>query len=598
MQAVERIPSPPPRWAIPGAAALLVGAGVAAYANSFSGAFVFDDFPSIVDNPSIRHLWPPAGWLHPPGYAATVENRIVLNLSFALNYAFSGGEARGYHLVNLIIHLGAALTVFGLVRRTVVRLGRTEMAGTGFALVVSLIWELHPLQTESVTYLVQRAESLAGLFQLLTLYGFVRAEGTRGPVAQRWRLLSVGACLAGMGAKETMVTAPVIVLAYDACFCAGSVGAALRRQPRYYLGLAAAWIPLAILLRHGGRTTVFGGQEGVTLGQYWLTQPGAIVHYLRLAVWPHPQVLDYGAIWVRSVREVVGPAGILLLVGGATALAWVRMARTHRREGRALGFLGLCFLAWLAVTTVAPSPRQTLAEHRMYLALLPVVTVLAWGGAAVLGRFRRGRGAGALAAGLVLSACGWTTWQRNRDYASELTLFAHDAAAEPNNPQALANFGGACAAAGRLLQAESMLTEALRLRPEFPVAQLNLAGVEGRFGRKAEAEAHYRRAIAGSPDSALMRLGLFEFLVHQGRVDEAMRGVEPWLKARPGHRVAFDQEARDACARGQFDVAEALGRVLVASYPLDPELRHHLDLIEAAAAAASRPQRSAGGLRL
>ncbi len=582
------------RWVQRGAIALILAAGIAAYANSFSGTFVFDDFGSVVDNPSIRRLGSLA-WLHPPGYGATVEARPFLNLTFAVNHAISGDDVWGYHFGNLIIHLAAAVTVFGLVRRSALRRRRAgagaagipdepgPIPAAGFALAVALIWELHPLQTESVTYMAQRAESLAGLLQLLALYGFVRADEVRETESRRWQVLSVGACLIGMAAKETTITAPVIVLAYDAVFSAGSAAAALRRRPLYYGALAACWIPLALLVLHGTRKVVFGPHGGVALGQYWLTQPAAIVHYLRLTFWPHPLVLDYGALWVSSVRAVVGPASLVLLLGTATVLAWLRGKRTHGTAWSVCGFLGFCFFGWLALTSLVPGPRQTLAEHRMYLALLPVVLLACWGMALVLSRFRRGRAIGLAAALIAAGLGGWATWQRNKDYTWELTLFAHDAAVQPDNPQALANYGLACEQTGDWHRAEAALQQSLRLRPNSPKAEFDLGSVEAHFGRWAEAEQHLRHAIAAEPDNAYMRIGLFEFLLVKGRRDQAMKELGPWITQHEEGRRAFDHEARTACVRGRADMAVAFGQALVELFPQDAELRNHLGISEAAA---------------
>jgi hypothetical protein len=168
------------------AAALLTGASVFAYANTFQVPFLFDDMPSIVENPTIRHLWPPGQALSPPSEGGvTVSGRPVLNLSLAVNYAISGLDLWSYHALNLAIHLLAGLTLFGVVRRTLRTLrGRSPLAGDGsespasgllhsdsdlVAFVVAALWLLHPLQTESVTYIIQRAESLMGLFFLFTL---------------------------------------------------------------------------------------------------------------------------------------------------------------------------------------------------------------------------------------------------------------------------------------------------------------------------------------------------------------------------------------------------------------------------------------------
>ncbi|MCE0497832.1 MAG: hypothetical protein LV481_07805, partial [Methylacidiphilales bacterium] len=174
---------------------ILVLAALGAYANSFSGPFLFDDLSAIRGNPGIRHLWPPWAPLLPPG-ELTVGGRPILNLSFALNYAVSGFNVWSYHALNLLIHILAGLILLGVVRRTLLQPVLREKFGADawpLALAVALLWTLHPLQTEAVTYLSQRAESLMGLFYLLTLYAFIR---TIGPSSDRgdWPVICVGAC--------------------------------------------------------------------------------------------------------------------------------------------------------------------------------------------------------------------------------------------------------------------------------------------------------------------------------------------------------------------------------------------------------------------
>src|SRR5262249_35171718 len=142
---------------------------------------------------------------------ATTAGRPVLNVTFALNYAWGKLDVRGYHVVNALVHLLAGLTLFGIVRRTLrsrqlrVRYGETA---TWLGGAVALLWLLHPLNTEAVTYISQRAESLMGLFYLVTIYGFVRATEENVAASKRWYGLSVVACFLGMGTKEVMMTAP------------------------------------------------------------------------------------------------------------------------------------------------------------------------------------------------------------------------------------------------------------------------------------------------------------------------------------------------------------------------------------------------------
>ena len=159
----------------------LVTLCLVAYHNSFTGPFIFDDVRSIRDNPTIRHLWPIGQCLHPPHqHGLTVEGRPLINLSLAINYALGRQKVWGYHALNLAVHILAGLTLLGVVRRTLQQprlLGCFGRAANGLALTIAILWAVHPLQTESVTYVIQRAESIMGLFYLLTLYCFIRGVG-------------------------------------------------------------------------------------------------------------------------------------------------------------------------------------------------------------------------------------------------------------------------------------------------------------------------------------------------------------------------------------------------------------------------------------
>ena len=180
------------------AVVVLAAAGVAAYWNSFAGAMVFDDLQAIRDNPSIRHLADLGAVLAPPADSPTA-GRPLVNLTLAINYAISGTDLWSYHAVNLVIHLLAALVLMGVVRRTLLTaplvktLGPVALAlGAGAALV----WMLHPVQTEAVTYLTQRSESLGGLLYLLTLYCVIRGAGA-ATASAGWYIVAVLACAAG-----------------------------------------------------------------------------------------------------------------------------------------------------------------------------------------------------------------------------------------------------------------------------------------------------------------------------------------------------------------------------------------------------------------
>ncbi|MDE3032363.1 MAG: hypothetical protein KGI56_01740, partial [Acidobacteriota bacterium] len=177
--------------------ALLALLVVLAYSNSLHSPFTYDDYNDVLENTTIRHLWPLWGILHEAGKG--FMTRPVANLTFALDYALGGPKPFWFHVTNLLIHLGAAFALLGLVCRTLMRPvfhGRfTETAPT-LALVIAGLWAIHPLDTEAVAYITQRYESLASMFMLLTLYALVRSVDS--PRQRLWEGLTVLACLGAL----------------------------------------------------------------------------------------------------------------------------------------------------------------------------------------------------------------------------------------------------------------------------------------------------------------------------------------------------------------------------------------------------------------
>src|SRR5439155_24183062 len=176
---------------------------------------------------------------------------------------------------------------------------------------VVLLWTVHPLNTEAVDYLTQRTESMMAMFFCLTLYAGIRAAASDRP--GRWESLSALSCALGMACKESMVTAPVIVVLYDRIFVFSSWKQAFGARRRLYAGLAGAWLVLAALNWSGPRSEVGGFSTGVSVWTYVLNQAVMITTYLRLVVWPRPLVVFYGwplpltlaAVWPHALAVVL-----------------------------------------------------------------------------------------------------------------------------------------------------------------------------------------------------------------------------------------------------------------------------------------------------
>lgn len=500
----------PSRGAIFGCAAVLALATLAAYHNTFSVPFLFDDTPSIFDNPSIRHLWPIWDVLTPRAdYGITVSGRPTLNLSLAICYAVSGTNVWSYHAFNLVIHVLAGLTLFGIVRRTLAfgRVERPRTAALPVALTVAMLWTLHPLQTEAVTYIIQRTESLMGLFYLLTFYCFIRAVEAPRPL--RWQVLTVVACLLGVGTKEVTATAPVLVLLYDRTFVAGSFREAWRRRRWLHLSLAATWVPLVLLVSGTGwnRGGTAGFNVGISPWAYWFTQFEAVARYLKQSIWPQPLVFEYGTFWM-GLRDAAPYALVVLPLAAATLVALWRWPVG--------GFLGAWFFAILAPTSLVPGTIQMIVEHRMYLPLAAVIALVV--GVAVA-RFGRP----ALAPFLALAlAAGVLTEQRNTVYRSDLTLWQDTVDKSPNSAIAQSSLGTAFYQRGHLREAMQHYQVSLRLNANLASIHYNIGLPLADMGHLTEAAAQFAESFRINPRfyPAHYQLGLT--LILMGRPEEAL----------------------------------------------------------------------------
>jgi len=521
---------------------LIPAAALLAYANSLSGPFIFYDLPWIEANPHIRHFWPLWNALQPP-QGAPGTGRPVVCLTLALNYAVSGLAPWSYHVANLAIHAFAALVLFGIVRRTLQGPRLHDRFGTqanGLAAAVAVCWAVHPLQTESVTYIIQRTESLMGLFLLLTLYCVIR--GHHAPRRSRWYAAAVFCCALGMGSKEGMVIAPLIVLLYARIFLAASWAELWKQRSALHAGLAATWLILISLIivnqARGGRGLI--GSPGVSSWRYAQNQFGAIAHYLHLTFWPDTLCLDYG--WqVSSLPRSWVAVGVMLAVWLVAATGWALA------NAAPVGFLGAWFFLTLAPTSSVVPIRDMVADRRMYLPLAAVVTltvIAAWNGLSTLSRRFKltPTTLGWAFFALVAGALAWRTAQRNYDYHSEIAIWTDTSRQRPQNGRAWSNLGLSYFKAGRFDSAVACLQRAIELLPTYALARAtaytNLANVRFAQGRYSESITHLSEALRLNPYNADAHNDLACALQQLGDREQAMVHFRTAIRLQPDHALA------------------------------------------------------------
>ena len=572
---------------------------VMAWAGSFGAPFVFDDIAAVRENPTLRAWWKLGEVLAPPA-GLSVSGRPVANASLAISYALSGEQPWGYHAVNLALHLATAGLLVGVVRRTLRRPGLRETFGAAadeLALAVAAVWALHPLQTATVTYVMQRTEGLVGFFAVATLYSFLRGvaveRGGRG-----WLVAGIVACALGMGSKEVMVVVPVVVFFYDRMWVAENFAAAWRARKFFYAGLGATWLVLAACLLAKGRDGSAGWDAGMSATAYALTQGEAIWRYLGLAVWPAPLVFDYGT---ELSVNFVAVAGVVALVG-ATAWAWARRPGT--------GFLGFLFFALLAPSSsFVPVATQTMAEHRMYLPLAVLVSAAVLGTYAWLGRRSLWLWAAVALAG------GVGTWVRNFDYRSERAIWADTVAKRPGNSRAHFNLGVALSAGGDEPGARAAWAATLRIEPAHVGASAKLAESLAQAGRAEESLGYFETAAQGGrsdgvflnnwgsallaagraaaawekftaaqgrlPESAEVRFNVGNVLVALGRGAEAIEAFRAAVRLRPEYGEAHYNLGVALSGAGQYAAALAEFETALRLVPADESARRNVAALRA-----------------
>jgi protein O-mannosyl-transferase len=501
------------------------------YWNGLPAPFILDDSISILTNRSIETLTLP-GPLKTPS-DTPVARRPLVNLSFAVNYAFAQHDPRSYRVGNLLIHVLAALALFGVVRRTLVVLPADAFpraTAASVAWVCALLWALHPLNSEIVDYVTQRSSGMLGLFYLLTIYCAIRsATDRRGAM---WVAAAVVCCAAGVLCKESMITAPVMVILYDRIFLFDSWNTLVSRRARLYSGLAASWLLLAVMVGSADRTSAgFGATLAsgtiVSSWDYFLNQAQMIPRYLYLSVWPRALVVDYGITGTIPLSSVAVPA--LLLALGVT-LVVVGLIRWPR-----IAFLGAWFFITLSPTSsVVPIATEVGAERRMYLPLAGLVVLVVIGVSLLA---RRTRVAGAplrVVCAMTIVCLALGTMLRNRDYRDPVRLAQTVVERWPS---------------GR--------------------AHAHLGMLYDERGRHDAALREYRKAAVLYPPGHYV-LGVA--LVENRHVDEGMAHLEAFVSLAPRHPAvtgARDLIGRVLVDRGDLAGASRQFELTIAAHPLD-----------------------------
>jgi len=510
-------------------AALLV---FSAYANTFDSPFIFDDWLHIEGNPHIRLDSLSFKALQEAAFASPLHTRPLANLSFALNYLADGYKVAGYHLVNILIHLSCGLLVFLLMTATLETRAMQHRCRELRMLpwAAALLWLAHPLQTQSVTYIIQRMNSLSALFSLLALLGFIKARLSR---TRRERcVLAAAAVLAWLlacASKEIAVSLPFFALLYDWFFIEDLRSDWLKRH--WQAGLAAIVLMLtaALILLGGTPWQIVSSTYTIrdfSLGERLLTQPRVTWFYLSLLIFPHPSRLNLDHDFAIS-HGLFDPATTFPAMVGLLAL--LLLAGFGARRCRLASFAVFWFLGNLAIESSVLG-LEMVFEHRTYLpSVFPVAAMVLIAFTMLKNSYCRA----ILFMALLFTLAFWTH-ARNEVWKDEVLLRQDCLAKSPAKPRNHAILANALERRGQFAEAAGHYRAALQLKPDNADEILyNLGNVLLNLADNTGAAENFTRALNITPDAAVIRLNLGVALERQGNLPAALEQYKELLRRNP-----------------------------------------------------------------
>ena len=545
------------RWLlVAGSLFLLFGA----YAGTWRSPFLLDDYPSVVENTSIKSGPLSKEAFAPPVWSFTA-GRPVLNWSFALNHSWTGNDPTGYRLGNLLIHAVNGALAFWVILEFLGRVGLKPEFGGRIAAGAAALWLLNPVNTVCVTYISQRAESLMALFYLTSLGCTLRASRSR--LISPW---GVGACLAfccGVLTKETIVTAPLVSALLFWFLPTRNDSPQVSRILRYLVIYAPG---LILLLTFSVDTGLFSrggfGSLGWSWGEYLMIQARGWGEYVRLAILPTRLIFDRGttAASLSQFPVWIGFAGLLGFFLSSVAFARRKMAGVPAT---------LFFVLLLPTTSFLPVIGAPIAENRLYLPLICSSAAVTFLIQSLSPRFFA-----TVLASTTLLFC-YLSYQRNLDFRSLESIWRDTITKAPLNHRAHGSLGAALLSnpetfregLQHLLEsarlepreaethyqigiahlarensalAELSLKECLRLQPSHAMAHAQLGLLMMRSGRVAESVPQLRKAVELRPERVDFRIALGASLYNSGdNISEAIACLEEAVRADPVNYEAW-----------------------------------------------------------
>ena len=559
MKSLPDLPDLPSKFETP-LLLLIAVAVIFIYNETLSGPFIFDDRNNIRENPHIRISQITLKNLASAAFDSPSHKRPVANISFALNYYIHGYNVVGFHAVNIIIHVITGILLYFFVQTTfqtpALRSRYERFKWISF--FTAAIWLVHPLQTQSISYIVQRMNSMAAMFYILSFLCYAQLRVNPQKRSKWWWLF--GCILTGilaLGTKQNTATLPFFLLLYEWYFFRDLSLKWLKDHLALLSGLLLLLAIVALIfLGLAPLDKIWAGYafRPFTPLQRLLTEMRVVIFYIGLFFWPHPSRLnldhDFGLSY--SLMDPMTTLFSML----AIALLLVLAAITAKKQ-RMISFGILWFLGNLVIES-SIFGLEIIFEHRLYLpsmmcSLVVVLLVYRWAKPAWLKPL--------ILCALTIVAAVWT-YERNEVWRDRITIWEDCVKKSPNKARPYNNLGVALADDGQYSKATEQYHKALQINPYYPNAYANLGFVLAKQGNVEESIAQFLKALALKPGDYETLSNLGVALLLQKRHEEAIEylseavALNPYFaKAHNNLGVALSRQGRAQEAIDHYSTA-------------------------------------------
>ena len=503
---------------------LLMFLGVLAfliYANTLTGPFIFDDKHNIQQNPHIRLERLSPGGIAEAALESPAKHRPVANVSFALNYYFHRYNPVGFHFVNILIHIINGILLYLFTKATLLtpalKTGYDRLAAVWIPVFTAFIWTLHPVQTQSVSYIVQRMNSLATLFYLLCLWFYATYRLSKNTKRSSWLLFGCAASgVLAFGSKEIAASLPVFIILYEWYFFQKLNFNWVKKKIPFIAGALTLLVILSLLFLGTDPLDKIAADYDIrshTAAKRVLTEFRVVIFYLSLLIWPHPSRLnlDHEFVISNSLIDPVTTLVSIVAIAGA-----VGAAIYFAKKAPLISFCTLWFFGNLVVESSVIG-LEFIFEHRIYLPSMMLIFMLV----SLAFKYMKPRQL-CIPVLCILVAVGtlWT-YQRNRVWGDAITLWQDCVVKSPNKARPYNNLGVALDQAGQSEAAIENYYAAIKINPYYGNAHYNLGSAFARKGQLNSGIAHMTRALELEPNNYEAHNNLGIALLIQGAPQKA-----------------------------------------------------------------------------